>query len=1009
MSLYTKSSGKSITSLPKRSFYIINAAIAVFFLLYLLQAYYLYQRSDSAGKLVTHSNRVVNDIRSATAKAQEIDARFNSFLITNDSAYLAGYRTSVQDLKQHIDNLLFLTATDKIQNENIRQLAANIDDKLLLINGFLRDSLKTKSAGTLLNTPGWLTANNGIQSYVRLLDKTEVVNLQRHTHNERYISRSRVIFSAISYVLISVFLFLALYRISRNIRQRSIAEKRANINEANYEELVENSGLSTLVLDGETNVKFASKNITDLTGAAPQDLLGNSVLKMIPKKFREKVAEVLDAVKGEGVYNNAIEIQVYTVPGVKKWVSCKVFPVPDQEGEISELQVIMWDIDEEIRNRRELEVLEKEKVAQQRLLQNMIDNIPSAVYLKDIHGSYVLINKKAEELIGLPADRIIGYTDRDVIKDDNRYYSYRQVDEQVLTYKTIKTLEEVVPLNGEKKYLWTTRFPLFDNEGNVTNICGLTADITERKEGELTLLHAKKDAEAAKAAQETFLANMSHEIRTPMNGIMGMANLLLSTHLDEEQKEFTENIQESARSLLGIINDLLDFSKIRSGKFLFETAPFKLRQTVKTAIYPLRHKADEKMVKLDLHFDAAIPDVLIGDPLRLQQIIINLAGNAIKFTSNGFVDINITFAKEANDNIQLRVDVTDTGIGIAENKIDYIFESFTQNNVNTSRKYGGTGLGLAIVKQLVELQNGEVFAKSTLGKGSVFSFTLPLRLGDPSMIVEAKETNNTNGHDNLLNGIRVLVAEDNIINQKVVKNTLLKQGAQVHIVNHGQEAIEEIKRNPYNVVLMDLQMPEVDGYKATRYIKQVLRNPVPIIAMTADALKGEAERCFDAGMEGFISKPFEPADLYDQILRLTNSNKNGNFAKTNNKRSEMQEQPLIDFSFLEEISGNDPGYIYDVMEIFMGSMPEGLDKLEKLIRETDDWEATYKQAHFLKSSVSVVKVRDMYDQLARIEALARNKEGNEEINSLLDTILNTFKEARPVLLDKLEKSKAAKS
>src|SRR6185437_15312946 len=358
---------------------------------------------------------------------------------------------------------------------------------------------------------------------------------------------------------------------------------------------------------------------------------------------------------------------------------------------------------------------------------------------------------------------------------------------------------------------------------------------------------------------------------------------------------------------------------------------------------------------------------------------------------------------EKDGKIFLQADIKDTGIGIAENKLEYIFESFTQNNLNTSRQYGGTGLGLAIVKQLVELQNGHVFAKSTLGRGSTFSFSIPFQLGQETKM----PGNSLHGeYNNVLDGISILVAEDNLINQKVVRNTLQKQGAKVNIVVNGQEAIEEMKQHVYDLILMDLQMPEVDGYKATRYIRNVIKSDIPILAMTADAIKGESEKCFEAGMTGFISKPFEPNDLYQQILNVTKE-KQLIELKENIHTRDMQ-QNNVDFSFLYEISDQDSAYIHDVIEIFLDTMPEGLEKLKDLILETDDWDAISKQAHFLKSSVSVIKVGNMFDELNRIELLGKQQTDRDEIEKLLKNLLSSFGQALPVLVEEKEKQKTAK-
>jgi len=590
----------------------------------------------------------------------------------------------------------------------------------------------------------------------------------------------------------------------------------------------------------------------------------------------------------------------------------------------------------------------------------------------------------------------LGATDVSLMPLDEVYEQSKAADEWVLQEKSITTLEYERTTHGKTEYYWITKFPLLDEEGHVKNICGLVSEITERKEDEIKLIEAKKEAEDAKAAQEAFLANMSHEIRTPMNGIIGMGNLLLGTELNTEQKEYTDNIQESAKSLLGIINDILDFSKIKSGKFQLERTAFKPKNTITKAIYPLQFRADEKKIYLNLKYSDTIPEVLIGDPLRLQQIIINLAGNAIKFTARGGVDIIVKHREVGTGSIELLLDIKDSGIGIAENKLEKIFESFAQDNENTSRKYGGTGLGLTIVKQLTEMQGGEVHVSSIIGTGSVFSVKIPYTIGDTYLYKEEEQKNEQLGKE-LLKNIQILVAEDNLINQKVIKSTLHKQGAIVHIVDNGKDAIEQIKTGNFDVILMDLQMPDVDGYKATRYIRQVLKNNLPIFAMTADALKGEAEKCYEAGMTGFISKPFEPKDLYYQILQATENYKDNNLPNKQQTEQAM-ENPIVDFEFLYEISEKDPVYITDVIDIFLNTMPDGLKKLKTLIELTEDWEGIYKQAHFLKSSVSVVRVRDMFNDLNQIEMLAKNKNGKEEIVSTFNTIQAIFDEALPVIL-----------
>jgi PAS domain S-box-containing protein len=996
LSYFTKRPVNTVALQLRRSFIVINITIAIFFIIYLFQAYFLYKKSRVAEQDVIRTNDLVSCIKTLDADNERMGASVTNYILTHDALYLSQFNKYSKKIDKDISDLDYYGKQKDIDLDSFYVFKVLMGQKIVSCKKIIEFADKNDGTEVLSLTKQLAILQQDVDSYI-----TETEYLASRLSDERnniniHFSKSRVLFSLISYVLISLFLVFTLYKINQSIRKRAIAEEKARLNEAKYKTLVEDSGITTLVVNNAGIIYFASKNIEDLVGFNPARLIGMHIIKGVSNAFRRTVLDVISTIKKTGTYNNNIELQVITSSGANKWVSCRLFPVSKENDEVQEWQVAIWDIDEEKKLQIEIEAMETERRNQQKLFQDIIDNIPSVVYLKDVNKRYVMINKNMEELVGMPAKKILGATDIDLMVE-HEYRQSNDADDWVLKEKDITTLEFEREIDGGQEYYWITKFPLFDDSGNVKNICGLVTDITERKEDEIKLREAKKEAETAKAAQEAFLANMSHEIRTPMNGIIGMGNLLLSTNLDDEQREFTDNIQESARSLLAIINDILDFSKIRSGKFQLERAPFSVRQTIWKAIYPLQFKAEEKMIKLKVDFDSALPDILIGDPLRLQQIIINLTGNAIKFTSNGSVEINVMPGQKENGYVDLKVDVTDTGIGIAENKVDIIFESFTQDNENTSRKYGGTGLGLTIVKQLVELQHGHIRVQSALGKGSTFSFAIPYKTGDADLLPDINNLSDDNQQQNLLKGIRVLVAEDNIINQKVVKSTLQKQGAQIYIDSNGKDAIEEIKLRKYDVVLMDLQMPDVDGYKATRYIREVMKNDIPIFAMTADAIKGEAEKCYEAGMNGFISKPFEPNDLYQQILKAA-KNKDKVETYKEIQENDIMQKPIVDFSFLYEISDEEPEYINEVIDIFLNTTPDGLTKLESLVRDTNDWEATYKQAHFLKSSVSVIRVRDMFDKLGKIERLAKNQGNKEEIINVLDEVLTIFKEAMPVIL-----------
>lgn len=392
-----------------------------------------------------------------------------------------------------------------------------------------------------------------------------------------------------------------------------------------------------------------------------------------------------------------------------------------------------------------------------------------------------------------------------------------------------------------------------------------------KREKEIAEIERKK-AEEAKKTEQQFLANMSHEIRTPMNVVIGMTNLLLKTSMNDQQAKYINAIKHSSENLLVIINDILDLSKIEAGKIDFENIHFSLEETLNLVYTTLKFKAEEKGLKMHIDIDKNLPPMIIGDPVRLSQILLNLAGNAIKFTSKGSVTIKCEKLNEEKKKIMVRFSIIDTGIGIAEENISKVFESFTQASSETTRKYGGTGLGLTISKQLVELQDGTIGATSKLGEGSVFYFTIPYLAGsemtlekkireiDPKILAE-------------LSTKRILLVEDNHFNQIVATDTIhdLVKGLKVECAMNGREGIEKLKINTYDLVLMDIQMPEMDGYETTKYIREKMPDAVkniPIMAMTANVLKEEIENCFDSGMNSYIAKPFDPEDLLNKIIKL---------------------------------------------------------------------------------------------------------------------------------------------
>ncbi len=439
-------------------------------------------------------------------------------------------------------------------------------------------------------------------------------------------------------------------------------------------------------------------------------------------------------------------------------------------------------------------------------------------------------------------------------------------------------------------------------------------------------------AENSERFKQQFLANMSHEIRTPMNAVSGMTDLLLEKGPRPDQLEYLQAISKSSEILLHIINDILDMSKIEAGKLELETIDFSLAETVKQVKDTLSYKAEEKGLQLITHIDSNVADVVIGDPYRLNQVLINLGGNAIKFTDKGGVQIDVKRVSETNGNTALRFSVTDTGIGIPQDKLQSLFESFTQVNSSDTRKFGGTGLGLSISKQLVELQGGSISVESKEGSGTTFSFVITYKEGSAEKLLQRiAEEQKIDGH--MLDGLRILVADDNEYNRMVVNETLrLKAIVDVDLVTNGQEAIQKLAQNYYDVILMDVQMPVMNGIDATKYIRLQMpapKNQVPIIALTASILRADLDMCSESGMNSYVPKPFKAWQLVHTIADVT-GRKDFKAARTNSgeKAALKDDRGIVsDLFYLRDFCEGDEVRMKKYVNLYLKAIPAFKEKL----------------------------------------------------------------------------------
>ena len=618
--------------------------------------------------------------------------------------------------------------------------------------------------------------------------------------------------------------------------------------------------------------------------------------------------------------------------------------------------------------------------AQQRLLRTIIDTIPDFIFAKDTEGRATLRNLANARAFGTDdPESLVGLTEYEAFPHDTLAAKYHADDMRVIRSGVpLVDIEEPIEIDGEVRWLLTTKVPLRDAGDRVIGLVGTARDITDAKVTEAELIEARDVAEAATRAKSEFLANMSHEIRTPMNGVIGMTSLLLGTALDAEQRDFVDTIRSSGDALLTLINDILDFSKIEAGHIALETAPFDLREVVESSLDVVSPMAARSGIELVCDVDRRVPGRVVGDASRLRQVLVNLLSNAVKFTPEGAVCVRARATPLGADAVRLRVAVEDTGIGIAADKLDAVFGSFEQADASTTRQFGGTGLGLTISKRLAEMMGGAVGVESALGQGSTFWFEVPLGVGvgeqpgylapeqpvlagrcvrlaglpprtaalterwardwgmrlvsaaTPAAAPDVVIVGDAPGAESLAgvasdaavvrvvsigaprraggrvlhapvkasalhrllcdtlgagtqqvwvarsadrapapaSGLRVLVAEDNLVNQKVAARMLQRLGATPDVVANGAEALEALHRQRYDVVLMDVQMPEMDGLEATRRLRAELSEQPRVIALTANAMTGDREACLAAGCDDYLTKPIQ-ADALEQALGET--------------------------------------------------------------------------------------------------------------------------------------------
>lgn len=623
-------------------------------------------------------------------------------------------------------------------------------------------------------------------------------------------------------------------------------------------------------------------------------------------------------------------------------------------------------------------------------LKNIIAKSPIILFNIDKTGKITLFRGKAAFNLSIKPEAVI---DRNLSEFTNELPIRREDFNKACTTNETNYKTAVNGHHFDVNYI-----PIRNEDKQINGMMGVAIDITSFIKNEEELMNTIEVKEGSAKIKEQFLANMSHEIRTPIHGIISLTQFVLNTSISEEQKKYLDLIRKSADTLLVIVNDILDLSKIDSGKLVFEETPFSIKDTLQTAVASFIPKTTEKNIELKTEVSKNLPDTLAGDPVRLTQIINNLLGNAVKFTDKGSVRIVVNTLEQNSTHIVLEFRISDTGIGIPAHKIDSIFESFTQAGDDITRKYGGTGLGLTITKQLIERQNGTIHVESIANEGTTFIFHIPYKICIENNQEIVKEKKNI---IHLPSELKVLIAEDHDINRFIIEKMFKEWGLTPTFAITGVEAVKAAKEQIFDVILMDIEMPDMNGYRATEIIRAELpypNNTVPIIAMTGHAMAGEKEKCIGIGMNDYLSKPFKPEDLKQRIADLTGKSVINNTpdeqaqsAVTAAKETapiaetSVGSRPLINLDFLKEISENNDQFFIEFIQMFLQNTPASISEIENAI-SNQNWEAIRQAAHKMKPSFNYVGLKELSGISAKIEDLAKRNEDMEMIKTNIEQI-----------------------
>ncbi|HBB97699.1 MAG TPA: hypothetical protein DC054_20140 [Blastocatellia bacterium] len=915
---------------------------------------------------------------------------------------------SEKELTEQIDNLLQDVLIYNLYSEN--EFASHINaqlDSIASLPG--RDLTKVQQldrANVIAHARTIIRLKPEVDTFVQSLLAVQTGESAEEiirTYNVNYVSAQKAsnvyrVFLYLSSIGLLIFICIIVLRLKETnshlhleLADRKQAEIAVRNSEERFRMMAENLGEGIIITDLNDVVNYVNSRMIEITGYDQDELIGRRGYEVLMSPQAAPEMQKRNSERAKGA-SERYKMPIIRKDGVVVWLEINATPYRDTDGQIIGTLAANTDITERIRVEEELRISnERYELA--------VEGSNDGLWDWNMLTNEVYFSPRWKSMLGYEDDEFENQfaSWEAALHPDDHARALVTIDDYVNGRTSHYSLEHRLRhKDGTYPWILARAAILHDGYGKPYRLSGSHTDITERKQLELELIGARDTAIESTRLKSEFLANMSHEIRTPMNGIMGMTELTLDTDLAPEQRDYLGMVKTSADSLLVIIDDILDFSKIESGRFELDPIDFNLTDAITETLRPLAVRAEQKGLTLTSYVAPNVPAYCFGDGTRLRQILVNLVGNAIKFTESGEIAVQVEHENHTGTDVRLHFQVRDTGIGVSPEKQGLIFEAFAQADGSTTRKYGGTGLGLAISSQLVALMGGRIWVESPspthendINPGCVFHFTL--QFGAAKAALDAKSPKNIKASAQPIRGRetsgphwRILLAEDHPINQHLVVALLTKRGHQVKVATNGRQAVEMHAQGRFDVVLMDVQMPEMNGFEATCEIREretPLRLRTPIIAMTAYAMKGDRERCLAAGMDAYLSKPINAEELLRTMENVI-SKSDSSGVEIGGIDTDQADDDVGLSALLARADGN-PELAGELIEIFLEEWPQLLAAIRKALGENDSL-ALERAAHTAKGAICYFSNGSAVQAALRLQQIAVEGDLSEGQMTLTD-------------------------